>query len=127
MVKFFEHTKKFQSVFFLLGLLLAVEADVYASGYKGQFQSNYKETLKNNGSPTVKTTHNVFGFVFHLVDLPLPIPCFQALHQHYQRTIYIAERQNSQAFLVIKPLLPQVRLCQSIAYASTDTHHILLI
>lgn len=127
-MKLFQHIKKFQSVFFLLGLLVAVEGNVYANGYKGQLLAqNTSEGIQDNEPSLAKATHHAFGFVFHLVDLPFIKPCFGAAHQQYQHRVDIAQRQNQTETLIIKPLLASVQLAQPIYHSSTDIHPISLV
>lgn len=129
LVKLFQHIKKFHSVFFLLGLLVAVEGNVHANGHKGQLlaQNTAKTGFNDNEQSQTKATHHAFSFVFHLVDLPLAKPCFEATNQHFQHKTDIAQRQNQRELLVIKPLLVSVKLTRQIFYSPNKVYLISLI
>lgn len=129
LVKLFQHIKKFHSVFFLLGLLVAVEGNVHADGHKGQLlaQNTTKTGFNDNKQSQAKVTRHAFSFVFHLVDLPLAKPCFEATNQYFQHKIDIAQRQNQREVLVVKPLLVSVKLTQQIFYSNSEVYPISLI
>ncbi len=115
-------------MFFLLGLLVAVEGDLYANGYKGPLfaQNTYKKGQQNNGKSNTNTSQCTFGFVFHLVDLPLPKTCFRAVYQHYQRLINTAKRQNQREAFIIQPLLAHIKLSQNTYNSPADTPTLLI-